>query len=499
MLGLSVWLATGPAVWAPTLAVSTAVTAAAAGRAGTGPLTCFAADVSGSNLVTSGVEPASDPGPVFVRQQVVQLFVQVLADVGEGNGQQIGVVTFGTGLGTRIGPLPVSPAATRTELESALPGALRPPAAQAAWTNWVAGISGCAQMFARAGDPRGMVVVLTDGFPQGPVGGPAAQLAAIAPVAARLWSHDITIQPVLYGGSAGSGPARQAMTRLAALGHGQLVLAATPLAMLRAALSLASLSTGVPLGGSEVAVDGSTTIPLDVSPQVAAAVLVVLRSSGQLRISIGAPAGRTLANSAVGTPGLGLVVALTRPMAATYRASADGQGSMYAAELLRYAPVTAPASGRSPSRPRPTGSRTGTGSSYQSGAAWLAGAVIAAVTVVLAGLYTWLVAARRRRPRGTLVVWWGSRFCLLDPADVVGLTRLEELFRTADDSTGWSVSWTRRAPVAFGPEGSALRLMPEQTRTVATTPSATLTWFPEGLDGSLAEEPPGRPASASAP
>ena len=96
-------------------------------------------------------------------------------------------------------------------------------------------------------------------------------------------------------------------------------------------------------------------------------------------------------------------------------------------------------------------------------------------------------------------MWWGSRFCLLDPADVVGLTRLEELFRTGDDSTGWSVSWTRRAPVAFGPEGSAVRLMPEQTRTVPTTPSATFTWFPEGLDVSLAEEPPGRPASAPTP
>ena len=292
---------------------------------------------------------------------MVELFGQVLTDVGEANGQQIGVVTFGTGLGTRIGPVPVSPSATRAELGTALPGALRPPAAEAAWTDWVAGISGCAQMFARAGDPRGMVVVLTDGFPQGPAGGPAAQLATIAPMAKRLWSHDITIQPVLYGGDAGSGPARQAMTRLAALGHGQLVLAATPLDMLRAALSLASLSTGLPLGGSEVPVDGSTTVPLDVSPQVTGAVLVILRSSGRLQISIRTPAGRTLASSAVGTPTLGLVVALTRPVAGTYQAIADGQGSMYAAELLRYALVTASPPGRSPSRPRRTGSRTGIG------------------------------------------------------------------------------------------------------------------------------------------
>jgi hypothetical protein len=486
------------AVWAvPALAASTVGTAARGAE--TGSLTCFAVDVSGSNLITSGGEPASDPGPVFVRQQVVELFGQVLADVGEANGQRVGVVTFGTRFGIRIGPLPVSASATRAELRTALPGALRPSPAEAAWTDWVAGISGCAQMFARAGDPRGMVVVLTDGFPQGPAGGPAAQLAAIAPMAERLWSHGITIQPVLYGVGAGRpGPARQAMTRLATLGHRQLVLAATPLDMLRAALSLASLSTGLPLGGSEVPVDGSTTIPLDVSPQVAVAVLVVLRSSGQLQISIGAPAGRTLASSAAATPGLGLVVALTRPVAGSYQASADGQGSMYAAELLRYAPVTVLSPGRSPSSPRPHPSRAGTGSGSRSAAGWLAGAILATAALALAGLSSWLVAARRRRPRGTLVVWWGSRFCLLDPADVVGLARLEDLFHAGGDSTGWSVSWTRRAPVAFRPEGSAVRLMPEQTWTVPTTPPATFTWFPDGLHGSLTEDPPGRPTSAPA-
>ena len=366
VLGLSAWLGTGPAVWAaPVLAASTFGTAAmtVARGSGTRSLTCFAVDVSGSNLVTSGSEPASDPGPVFVRQQVVELFGQVLADVGEAGGQRIGVITFGTSLGTRIGPLPVSASATRAELGAVLPGALRPSPAEAAWTDWVAGISGCTQMFARMGDPHGMVVVLTDGFPQGPAGGPASQLAMITPMAERLWSHGITVQPVLYGSGAGqAGSARQAMTRLAALGHGQLVLAATPLDMLRAALSLASLSTGLPLGGSEVPVNGSTTVPLDVSPQVATAVLLVLRSSGQLQISITAPAGRTLASSAVGTPGLGLVAALTRPVAGSYQASANGRGSMYAAELLRYAPVTALSSGRSPSSPRPHPSRTGTGS-----------------------------------------------------------------------------------------------------------------------------------------
>jgi hypothetical protein len=459
----------------------------------TGPLTCFAVDVSGSNLVSSGGAPPSDPGPVFVRQQVVELFSQVLADLGEAAGQQVGVVTFGTGPGSRIGPLDISAPAARSELATALPSALRPSSAEAAWTDWVAGVGGCEQMFKRSGDSHGMVVLLTDGFPQGPAGGLAAQLAAIAPRARQLGADGITIQPVLYGAGAGQpGPARQAMARLAAFGHGQLVLAATPLDMLHAALSLASLSTGLPLGGSEFPVNGSTSVPMDVAPHVAAAVLVVLRSSSQLQISVGAPGGgKALASAGAGTPGLGLVVALTRPVAGSYQATADGQGSMFAAELLRYAAVTAPSLGSSATpRPGPTGPRPESRPD-----AWLLGAILALAALALAGLASWRVAARRR-PRGILVVWWGSLSCLLDPADLNGMVRLEDLFHKGGEPTGWSVSWTRRAPVAFGPEGSAIRLAPGETRTVPTVPSATLTWFPEGTDSSLSDEPPGRPVSA---
>lgn len=153
-------LAAGPGQ--PAAATTTGTTAVT-----TGQLTCFAVDVSGSNLAASGGQPPSDPGPVFVRQQVVALYTQVLADLGVAAGQQVGVVTFGTGPGTRIGPLAISGPAARSELVGKLPTALRPSAAEAAWTDWVAGVSGCEQMFRRSGDSRGRLVLLTDGFPQG--------------------------------------------------------------------------------------------------------------------------------------------------------------------------------------------------------------------------------------------------------------------------------------------------------------------------------------------
>ena len=133
-----------------------------------GALTCFAIDVSGSNPTASDGEPPSDPGPVFVRQQVAELYSEILADLGEAANQQVGVVTFGTRIGTEIGPLAISDPAARSQLETTLPRALQPSAAEAAWTNWVVSVSGCEQMFDRSGVTHGMAVVLTDGFPQGP-------------------------------------------------------------------------------------------------------------------------------------------------------------------------------------------------------------------------------------------------------------------------------------------------------------------------------------------
>jgi hypothetical protein len=65
---------------------------AQAASSGTGgALTCFAVDVSGSNVVASDGEPPSDPGPTFVRQRVVEPYDEVIADLVEAAGQQVGV------------------------------------------------------------------------------------------------------------------------------------------------------------------------------------------------------------------------------------------------------------------------------------------------------------------------------------------------------------------------------------------------------------------------
>ena len=428
---------------------------------------------------------------------------EVIADLGEAAGQQVGVVTFGTSIGTELGPVVVADRAARSQLEAALPGALRPSQAEAAWTNWAAGVDGCSRMFQRSGATRGMVVVLTDGYPEGPAGGPDEQLTAIAPAAERLWEKGIAIEPVLYGAGADQqGPARQAMSRLAAMGHGQLVLAATPLDMLRGAVGLASLATGMPLGGAEVPVNGNSTVPLGLPARVAAAVLVVLRSSGEVAVSVAAPDGEVLSRLTAGAGGPGLVVPLTRPGPGIYQASAQGQGSMFAAEILRLDAVSAPSPGRSVrTPPGPRGSGRSGGALRHGASGWdLAWELALGLGVLAAAILSgWLITSRRR-PKGTLIVWWGSLRRILDPVDLNalaknGLVKLEDLFQAGGGPTGWSVGWTRPSPTVIGPDGSAVQLVADETKTVDTAPPATFTWFPDGIDTSLTGEPPGRPAS----
>ena len=498
--GRAVTLIVAPALAGLLVGSGWSASPAQAAASGTGgALTCFAIDVSGSNVVASGGEPPSDPGPIFVRQQVVELYDEVIADLGEAAGQRVGVVTFGTYTGTELGPIAVSDHAARAQLEAAVPGALRPSQAEAASTNWVAGVDGCSRMFQRSGATRGMVAVLTDGYPEGPAGGPGEQLAAISPTARGLWDKGIAIQPVLYGAGADQqGPARQAMSQLAAMGHGQLVLAATPLDMLRGALDLASLATGMPLGGAEAPVNGSSSVPLDLPARVATAVLVVLRSSDEVAVSVAAPDGEMLSRLAAGAGGPGLVIPLTRPAPGIYQASAQGQGSVFAAELLRLDVVRAPSPPRgsvgTPSRPRGSGSSGAArhGRALGRGLAWeLALGLGVLAAVILSG---WLITSRRR-PKGTLVVWWGPLRRILDPVDLNALVKLEDLFQTPAGPTGWSVGWTHQSPTVIGPDGSAVQLVVDETKTVGTAPPATFTWFPDGIDTSLSGEPPGRPAS----
>jgi hypothetical protein len=377
------------------------VQAAASGS--TNALTCFAIDVSASNIASSNGEPPSDPGPIFVRQQVVELYSDVLTDLGQAAGQHVGAVTFGTGIGATLGPVALSNTAARSQLDTVLAGALRPSAAEAAWTNWVAGVDGCRRMFQRSGATRGMVAVLSDGYPQGPANGPAEQLRMISPIAQALWSKGIAIQPILYSAGAGEqGPAREAMARLATMGHSQLILAETPLKLLRAALQLASLAAGLPLGGVEIPVNGSSTFPLELPLGVARGVLVVLRSSTRVQLSVAAPHDRTISSFPTEAEGLGLVIPITRLAAGTYyRASAHGRGAVFVAELFPHVtvPALAPGSHQGP------GSLATIRRTWTHG--WGLGALLCLGLLVLsAALAAGRLLAIRRRLKGTFPPAW---------------------------------------------------------------------------------------------
>ena len=431
--------ASGLLAWSVAAASPTALAAS-----GTSSLTCFDTDVSGSNLVASGGKPPSDPGPVFVRQQVVELYGEVLADLGDAADQQVGVVTFGTGIGTVVGPVALSDQTARSRLDDALASALRPSPTEAAWTDWVAGVSGCEQMFVRSGATRGMIVMLTDGFPQGPrrrsgqaTGG---DLAHGREAAGRGHQHPAC--PVRRRRDR-PGPARYSMTRLAAMDQGHLVLAETPLDMLRSALSLASLAADSRWAACEISVDGVSSVPLTVPPGVATAVLVVLRSSGHVQVSVAAPGGKPLLDAAAGTGNLGLVVAITRPAVGTYQAAAEGQGSVFAAELLRHDAVAVPSARPAGQPDRSAAPRAGHSGAH--GFGWLLILALGLGALAIAALSARLIAARRW-PTGTLVVWRGSHWRALDPVDLNGQADLAELVTAGRASQDGPSGGTVRLP-----------------------------------------------------
>ena len=93
------------------------------------------------------------------------------------------------------------------------------------------------------------------------------------------------------------------------------------------------------------------------------------------------------------------------------------------------------------------------------------------------------------------MAWWGSQYRTLDPVDLNGRADLAELLPTGAGPTGWSVEWTRQFPVVISPDGLAVHLRADDTKTVDTEPAVTFTWFPDGVDTSLSDDPPGRPAS----
>ena len=111
----------------------------------------------------------------------------------------------------------------------------------------------------------------------------------------------------------------------------------------------------------------------------------------------------------------------------------------------------------------------------------------AAIAVLSGGLIV-----SRRRPRGTLVVWLGSRWRCLAPVEVHEPLELTDLFPAACPD-GWAICWYRRAPLVGGPAGPAMRLVAGQVTTIEAAPPVTFTWLPGGFDPTAEGEPPGSP------
>jgi hypothetical protein len=483
---------------------------------------CFAVDVSGSNTEGSPGLPASDPGPVYVRAEVVGLYATVLRALGLDRDQEVGFVTFGTTVGESYGPVALSGRTAVATLEHRLASALAPSPALAAWTDFDAAVSGCKAQLARAGSERGTVALLSDGYPEGPAGGPSAQLAAIGPVARALWSHGGRIDTVLYGpAAAGHGTARRTMATLAGTGHGRAFAASGALAFLEAGVSLASQASAEPLGGTEVAVDGSAVVPVALPAGLASAAVVALRSSPGMSLRVEGPGGAAMGTLGPGAGGAAVVAATDRPGSCSVLA--QGSGSVYVAEMVRTEPVrtepvsTGPVSSGTTSsgalgagpvaapraaglqRPRATSPATLTPETRarrsRGGVPALpvaGGLLVAAVAAAGA----WL-ATHRKKPRGALVAWSAQAWRALGPADVRGTRTLAGLLGDWPDpeAASYQLRWGPTGPVLTGPGGEPQRLWAAMATDLAGGATA-LTWYPEGYSADASGEPPGRPVGA---
>ena len=101
-------------------------------------------------------------------------------------------------------------------------------------------------------------------------------------------------------------------------------------------------------------------------------------------------------------------------------------------------------------------------------------------------------------PRGTLVVWLGSRRRCLAPVEVHEPLELAGIFPGAACPGGWAVCWYRRAPLVGGPGGCGVRLVANRVTIIEAAPPVTFTWLPGGFDATVWCEPPGSPFRAAA-
>ncbi len=364
---------------------------------------CIALDASGSTL-------QSDPGPRFVRIELLQVVRELLTFFSPAT--SIGYVVFAEGVITSF-----PPSAANGDLVGAsvvrLGDRLIKAASSRGWTSLVAGTTGCA----RAIQGTGSVVLVSDGVAEGPTGTADEQLKEIQrAIAPAVDDGRLVVNTIRFGVSGLT--AKRTMDTIADAGDGRALTAPNGFALLRTGVKLVADNLGVAAGGRVFPIQGVTTIPIVVPENAIAAAAIVIRSTPDIAIKVpGTPPDRKRPTRNT------LVVPLERTGRMRHEIRASGNGAVYVATLVRMpAPVVTQAA-ESPGRPSSEASavaganRDSSRSGAQPMILWAAAA--AATTFLIIG---WL---RRRRDERAITTWLSGRRRVFFLADLP----LRERFR----------------------------------------------------------------------
>jgi hypothetical protein len=324
------------------LSFTAPVFVASGAPAGPAPLAvCLAIDESTSNWEASDGYTASDPGPVYVRTELVRLVADLLGTDTGGRPVSLALVPYATDARPVVPLTDIRSDAARAQLADAVDEAMRP----GGWTSTDRAVAACgtALQTASSGALK-YVVLLSDGRPERPDADADAQVVALTQsLLPALQREGVTLDTVLYGDAAANPGDRAAgiMRQLAEAGGGRAYTAPNGLDLLRVSVNIASNVAGLTTAsGLQTTVNGSTTIPLEVGAEIESLSFVVIRSRPDLALEIRTPNGETLASSTAGIADEtlsphSLVRTLTRPSAGTYSVVATGSGEMFATMVAR--------------------------------------------------------------------------------------------------------------------------------------------------------------------
>ena len=451
---------------------------------------CVALDDSNSGFVGDAAFPPSDPGPTFVRQELVELLLDLFgSDLGPRD-VQVAIVGFGTDA-TVVTPLtPITDPATRTSVSELVSEAVAVPAG---WSSLDYAVDRCVDVLRSAPTTaRKRILILSDGRPERP--GVSNEFMSDATLAAadRARASGIVVDTVAYGAAANGGDenGKALMAEIADRSGGEAFVASDTVHLLQVAVELAAERSGSSITGHNTSVNGLTEIPFVIDGNVEALTMIALRGNLTVTLTLRTPEGTILTPS---EDGHYATFGQIQPNAGEYILQASGIGDVAAFALVRYRPLlvptpTSPAGART-TAVAPTPGDTIIPQNLPKAGSGAPDWIIAAIAVPIASIATvGLLVRRRRRLRlpGTITVRANNIPRTTEARSLVRPQLLRDLLPAAaaaasvEAASGWRLA-ARRGSVYLWNSDEEFRVPPGEVIRVPQSDVSVLyasSWHP---------------------